>query len=249
MKLPALLSSLLLSTSLLTACGTDAEPDPDQDLNAEFSSADELHRARAISTALGFDYGMAYFVGAAYSGLDEPDGCPRIVTDGSVTTVTGGCDGDSGRFDGRIVLDNVPQLFGGEDANDPTKPQVLTFEAFETEDEDGAWTIDGEIRLADLTQVSAQLALGIDGLNASSDLRMTCEAQDCTAGAGSWVDVEGVGTASVSGTWNLDSDDPSGKVTLTGAEVLVVDLDAAADGCIPYSIDGAAAGELCDDEN
>ncbi len=246
MKLSAFLaSSLLLSTSFLAGCGADDPADPE--LDAVFSSADQLHRERAIGAALGFDFGMAYFIGGAYAGQDVPDGCPVVVTDGDRTTVTGGCDSDSGRVDGRIVLDNVPALFT-DDEPDPSRPQLLTFDAYVADDDDGRWAIDGTIRFDPAAgTLATDLGVELDGPAATTSLRMTGEdGEPWTAGDGSWIDVDGIGAAAVSGTWSLDSDAPSGRMTLTGAEVLVLDLEAAVDGCIPYTIDGAAAGELCD---
>ncbi len=239
--LPLLAASLLA----LPACGADDATDGT--LDATFSTADDQHRVRAIGSAVGMDYMISMFIASAYAGVDAPDGCPRSVVDGSVTTVTGGCDTDDGRVEGTVVIDNVPTFFG-EDTTDRTRPQTVEFDGYVAGAPDDQWAIDGSIRVDVDRAISAQLTVGTQGLFSTTDLRMTCtDIGACTAGAGSWADVDGIGRFAISGTWNLDEEAPAGRVTLTGAEVLVLDLDANANGCIPFTIDGEPAGELCNE--
>ncbi|MCA9677210.1 MAG: hypothetical protein H6709_06165 [Kofleriaceae bacterium] len=246
MKLSSFLasSSLLLATAAApAACGGGDSPPA---FDAHFKTASQEQIARAVSAGAGYDYGLAFFLGAAYSGIENPTGCPAVTVSGSVTTVTGGCDTDDGHIDGTIVLDNVPGLFGG-DAN-PTRAQSLTFEGWRmtSPDEDDV-AIDGTI-VVEAGHATVDLTVDLGGMVADSSFEMVCSTGDggpCGPADGGWIDVDGLGGAAVSGAWTL-GDPPSGKLTLTGADTFVLDFDnAGSDGCVPYAIDGAAAGELC----
>lgn len=248
MKHLLLASSLLLPTTLLAACSDDGGGDPTYD--ARFASADEATRARALAAAGGADYAVAYFVGSAYAGFDEATACPRVERSGSTTTVTGGCTNDDGtRYEGRIVLDNVAGFFSEDDSVDPTRSQQLDFEDFSIIDADGELLIDGsvEVRPAAEQRVVADLYAAFEGEGVHSHLDLTfTESGMSTLAAGSWIEVDGLGGARASGTFNMSTDTPAGALTLAGADTLVADFDAVEGSCVPLTIDGAPAGELCD---
>jgi hypothetical protein len=65
-----------------------------------------------------------------------------------------------------------------------------------------------------------------------------------SAVAGSEVRVAGLGVAEIEGRWSFGFDDtPSGRISLHGADVLEADFDRMANGCVPLTVDGKAAGQ------
>jgi len=136
----------------------------------------------------------------------------------------------------------------GEGEYDPTRATVITFAGYSSEDGDGVWTFDGTLRREPGNRLDLELTAGLDVGEAHSDLRIDCESaiMECTALDGSRIDVTGLGAAEVSGTWKLDQQDPRGSLILAGADVLELDFERATENCIPYSIDGEDAGEICD---
>lgn len=249
MKHLLLASSLLLPTTLLAACGDDGGAEPAYD--ARFASADEATRARAIGAAGGFDYAIAYLVGSSFAGAAAPEACPGVEVSGDTTTVTGGCTNDDGtRYEGRIVLENVAGFFSDGTDIDPTRSQLLDFEGFSIVDADGEWELDGsiELRPAAEQRVITDLYLAFDGEGVHSHLELAFEESGMsTLAAGSWIEVDGLGGARASGTFNMSEDAPEGALTLAGADTLVADFGAASNSCVPLTIDGAPAGQLCDD--
>jgi hypothetical protein len=239
----------LLSSSLLAACGDDP-PNPPNGSGARFADATEEQLGRAFMAGTGADATIAELIAGGYAAfpIDGSVSCPTITRDGDQTTVTGGCDlDDGGRIEGTVVFSNVRPLFG-EGEYDPELPTVITFTDYSSEDADGVWTFDGTVRREPGNQLSVDLRAGLDVGDAHSDLELDCESavMECTALDGSRIEITGLGAADVSGTWKLDQQDPRGSLILTGADVLELDFERATETCIPYSIDGEDAGELCD---
>lgn len=247
-----LLLPLLATSSLLTLVGCP-DSTPPAPITGQFGAADEVHLVRALMSASGTDAMIPWFIASGYASGEGLPSCPAIVRDGATITVTGGCDTDDGRVEGRLVMQNVPGLLGGGTDHDPDAPQVLTFEDFSVVDADGPLFLDGTTRTDPATRTTtSDLTIDVGGIWSRSKLTLTTGTDGrTTAAAGSLIDVEGLGEASVSGTWSLAKSAPSGQLTLTGEQVLVFEIaDAATDtDCIPYTIEGGDAGELCLTDN
>lgn len=232
-------SYTLLSTSLFlvatAACASDDTPA----LDATFADASDALLLRAQTAGVASDGVIAAFSTSGYAGVDSPAGCPRVITDGDTTTVTGGCTTEGGAtISGRAILTNVPSF----DEEAPSEgPSTFEFEGFRTSD---IFAFDGTVTFADDTVVIDLIAT-IDGIEATSSLRLTSAGKgNVTADDGSWIEVTGLGAAAVSGVWGF-GDPPTGTMTLDGADRITFDFDAATSECIPYSIDGTPAGSVC----
>lgn len=245
-RLARLFYSTLTATTLqLAACGGDAEPaDP-----AHFAQTTEVQRLRAITAAGGVDAAMGFFMASVMTSVPpESSTCPRITRAGDTFTASGGCTDDNGdRIEGRIVARNIPGFLGG--GNDPSKPATVTFEDFridDTSDENEDFTFDGTLSLAPDASMTADLHVTMQGLEVWSDATWRRGANDrSSADAGSAIELGGIGRAEIRGSWNMDSDSPAGALELHGADVLRANFDAVVNDCVPLTIDGAPAGQLC----
>jgi hypothetical protein len=249
-----LLASLLASSSLLSfaACGGGGgSVTPEYDAN--FSSADENHRGRAIMAALGFDAMIAELTVSGYAAFPEDSeaSCPTIAKNGDETTVTGGCTMDDGTsVEGTIVFSNVPALFGG--GYDPAKPTSIRFQRYAMSSLPGpdeeTYYYDGTIVREPSGKSTIDLTAIIGGIEAQTELELQCDDDLCTAAEGSWVRVRDLGTAGIEGSWSLDAQSPSGNLILEGKQMLDVDFASSTQQCLAYSIDGAEQPDLCDRE-
>ena len=240
----------LLSSSLLAACGDDGS-DPGEPANtARFADATAEQLGRAMAAAVGGDAMIAQFIAGGYAAFPidgSGPSCPSIARDGATTIVTGGCDlDDGGRVEGVLRFENVPPIFG-EGEYDPLAVTRIVFEDYRAIEADGSeWYFDGEILDAPSGRLSIDLTADIGTGRAHLDLELYCDDEpSCAAIEDSRIEVDGLGSASVGGTWSL-AEPPSGQVMLIGADELILDFDAATAECVPYTIDGEDAGELCD---
>lgn len=240
-----------LSTSLVLGACTD-ETDR---TTAKFSTADAAHLERALDVVGANDLAQLYLVGAFIAGTNQP-GCPSFVTTGNVTTVTGGCTTDDGaRLEGRFIATNMQGIFTTNPSYDPSKPSSVEAEAWTVTDPSapGPESIDGKVTVTNVGGVAGNGAalegaadVDLGGIAAHSELSFSCDATDlCTHGKDSWVDIDGVGAATLAGTWRFD-EPRTGTVTATGAETLVLDIGASTDECRMYRIDGGATQMVCD---
>jgi hypothetical protein len=236
---------LLASTPLLalTACGSDGGA-----RDATFAGADARHMTRAFMAATGLDTEIGVLLAQTYAATPETStGCPRIAHAGSRTTITGGCTTASGTpFAGSITVDNPPSSTPG--VHDPSKPTTIRFDGFSTTDsKDGLLAFDGNVTLTD-TNLAAELDVSYDHILTHSALELSHAGTLLTAAESSFVEVDQLGSAAVSGSWHLSSqkDTATGKVTLTGKDTVVFDLATVDDNaCFAYTINGAAAGKQC----
>jgi hypothetical protein len=238
--------SLLTATTFhLAACGGDPEPaDP-----IHFAQTTELQRLRAITAGASGDAAMGFFIGAIMTSVpQEQSTCPRITRSGDTLTATGGCTSDSGdRIEGRVVAKNVPGFLGG--GNDMSKPAVVTFEDFrmdDSSDDNEDFVFDGTVTLSPDASMTADLHVSMLGLEVWSDATWNRTAERTTARAGSAIELAGLGRATIEGSWNMDSESPAGALELHGTDVLRANFDAVANDCVPLTIDGAPAGQLCE---
>ena len=247
---PTRLTLATLSLSLFAACG-DADVDAPIRQTAIYSGVDDAHLQRTLDVLSARDVGTLLINGMAASG-DSRTTCPMIATSGPTTTVTGNdCVSEGGaRFAGRLVLTNVEPLFGSNPAYDPTKPSTIIAEDFTVTEGTAVDRLNGTLTLSaddgdGGRTFDAVLDATVDGIAAHSDLTYDCDATDlCTVIAGSWVDIDIVGAATVEGTFRRD-EPPTGAITAIGAETLVLDVAASTDRCHRFRIDGGAARELC----
>ena len=245
---PTLIAAL--SASLLVAACSD-ETDR---TTAKFSTADAAHLERALGVIGANDVGSLLIVGMFVAGSDEP-GCPSITTTGNVTTVAGGCNAEDGtRLEGQIVVTNVQGIFTSNPSYDPSKPSTVEAKDWTAIDVGApAQSITGKVTMTNTGGVAdnggtltGTVDADVDGIFAHSDITYTCDATDhCTHGGGSWVDIDGVGMAELSGTWGFD-EPRSGAITATGAETLVLDMAASTDDCRVFRIGGGANQMVCE---
>jgi hypothetical protein len=236
---------------LLAACADDPasrpppveEPPPE---GARFAGASLEQKQRALAAAAGADAAMGMLV-AGFLELTPPEStCPLVIRAGDTLTATTDCTDDSGnQLSGRIIAKNLPSLVDG--ASDPTLPIELTFEAYrlETASAEEGIALNGTLIFRpDGSQTSA-LTATLSGLEVATAATWRPGAgEQQTADASSTIELTGLGRARIEGSWSMDA--PSGALALRGADVLEADFDLAANGCVPLTVDGKAAGELCD---
>jgi hypothetical protein len=239
------------STSLLAvACSDDAEFD------AKYSTLSEAQLRNAVELIQLGDVGQLMTIGIFVSGANEPANCPSFVTSGNVTTVAGGCtDADGDRFDGKIVITNMQGFFVETPNFDPTKPSTVEATGFKVtnaatpDSPAGTDTLDGKVTMTPSADGSAtfvsEVDMTLDGVTSHSERSFTCDATDlCTEAEGNWLEISGVGSASLSGTYRRD-EPVTGTLTAQGAETLVIDVAAQTDECATIRIEGGAARQVC----
>jgi hypothetical protein len=251
------LTTTLLTTTVLGACGSDDEggrggPHLDPGGTATFASATEAQRTQAVEAANLSDFVLMEVVALDHILVPDldPGACPRVEIVGTVTTVTGGCtaiDADLGtetRIEGAFTVD---------DPGDYSRPLILTFSGFSSSGPDGQISIDGS------GSYQEDGALTIESLDATVDrgagkvhtkIVLTCDGDRlCTPDNRATIDIEGLGTASVEGAWavSISERDRSGEMLIQGVDRLELDFDGTtdSDGCVPMTVDGAAAGSAC----
>lgn len=90
------------------------------------------------------------------------------------------------------------------------------------------------------------LHVSMGGVEVWSDATWRRSAADrSSADAGSAIEITNVGRAEIRGSWNMDSENPAGALELHGADVLRANFDAVVNDCVPLTIDGAPAAQLC----
>ncbi|MCA9678526.1 MAG: hypothetical protein H6708_29515 [Kofleriaceae bacterium] len=232
-RAPWLIAFASLAASAALGCGDNLG------VEADLAGADAAHLRRAVGAASGGDALAAYALAAPLAGLDAPTACPAVVTTGATTVVTGGCQVDGKVVSGRIVLENVP---APDDDVDRSAVARITFEGYGV----GAELLDGTVeRTGDGARLDVELTATLDDVTAITSLSLTCDERGlCAAGDGALVDVDGLGVLDVLGAWR-NAPAAGGYLTLRGGAVMTLDLNALADGCAPYTLDGAAAGRLC----
>lgn len=229
----------------LAACGGDAP-------EATFSKATDLQKQRAITAGAGVDAALGFLMGSALSDAPAGAGCPTVTRSGDTVTATFNCtDADGERTDGKVIAKNVPGFFSGS-ANDPSKPAVVTFEGLaidDNSDDNEDMSLDGQVTLHPDGSMSAELSVTLAGIEVQSDATWIRTGDRSSASSGSSIDIGPLGLAEIQGSWNMDSDSPAGALELHGAEVLKADFDRIAGDCVPLTVDGLAAGQLCNDSN
>lgn len=239
---------IAVPAALFAAACTDDDPDgpveEPGDRNAVFSTADSATMRRVLRSIQGNDVLAVTVVGMSFSG-DDRAGCPAVVSEGPVTTVTGGCSNDEGvRVDGRLVLTNVRAL-GGNPAVDPTRPG--TIEAFGWQvTSDLAYRMDGRVVMTAVDgdpargqTLEADVDVELDGFPVHAELALVDDDQEfSTYQPGSWIHLDGIGSADLSGTFRATGVlGGNGVITATGAETLTYEVFQLGD-CDAYSIDG-----------
>lgn len=236
--------SLLSTAALLplAACGDDPASD-----GAHFAEASLAQKQRALSAAAGVDAASGMLVAFFLEAVPPESECPRVTRSGGTVTATTDCTDDEGhKLSGRIIAKNLPSLLGG--GNDPTKPIEVTFEGYRSDAGSAAESLafDGKLILHPDGSQIAQLTATMNGLEAVTDATWRPSAGErFTAVAGSTIEVTGLGVAEIEGSWSMSEEAPSGRLALRGADVLEADFGRMANGCVPLTIDGAAAGQLC----
>jgi hypothetical protein len=235
-----------LTLSALAGCPGGSDHD------ATFAEATPVQLERAFQAASGGDGGSAYIIGMFISQqTSEPGACPSIVTEGSTTTLTGGCTTDGGEvIEGRIVVENVPPFFSEDPDIDPEALQRVTYEDFSIEEGEEDVFVDGVVELDPVAQrVSVALTLRTLGVEVRSDLSLSCDDTDlCTPDGGAEIEIDGLGGAGIEGTWRLD-EPAEGSLTLRGADTVTYAIGEMVDECVPYTLADGSTGEVCDSDD
>ena len=206
-----------------------------------FAHATDAQIARAVNAGVGGDVALASFLAITYQLAPDGAGCPAISHDAQGNLhVQGGCTTPDGTtIAGSATFSNLPDLSGK--GNDPTKPSHLAFDGLTTTDATGTLRVDGAIDISD-SGATAALDMEVGGIATRDDLSFTCSGP-CTFASGATVETDGIGVASVAGSFSTQSP-ISIDVTMRGAD----ELDLTSDGnCIVYS--GAASGRICPSSN
>lgn len=232
--------SLAFSSLVLVACGSDTrelgEP-------ARFEAASEEQLMRTMTAAMGFDSLFVSFVAAGYaSAPDSTTGCPKIATEGSRRRVTGGCTSSEGeRIDGQMILENVPGLFG--EPIDPALTSSLEAIDFAMMSDEGPVRVDGTMSWQVGGESLASLDVEIGEINVFSGLRFSCPDNAC-AHVDSVVDVEDLGSATVTGTFAYSGENPQIAIEVTGADTLSIRNEGQ---CLSYLV-GSRSRTICSEE-
>ena len=253
MRLPALTVALLAA---LPGCDTgdtdDREVQPDSTVEPKdtFRDASPAQLRHAAAAASGADALTLGLLGAVYSQRDEPASCPRVATSGRVTTVTGGCtDEDGKRVDGTLVIDNLRPAFGDDPDIDRTAPARLTADELTLATDEGTVRFHG-MTISDPTANTLAIALAVTdgGSTRRGDLVVAVDPQDVfTATAGATIEVEGLGQASVEGTWRLEPQ--LGAFTLRIGESSAIFDVAASTECFHYVLSDGIPRNLCNEQS
>jgi hypothetical protein len=217
--------------SLFAACSDSSTG------NAVFTGRTQLQLARTVDAAASADVATAELMAVGYAGKADAPGCPQVVTSGTRLHVIGGCTIPGGpTISGEAYLTNVPGLLSSNDASQPAKAE---FDQLVLANPDGtSIRFDGTVSW---TATSTQVALEGDfaGLAARTDATIAC-----TAGACSYSDatiaVDGVGSATVTGTWSTDL--TSVALDVRGKDEMTI---SAANKCLSYAVNGASFGQIC----
>jgi hypothetical protein len=222
----------LSAFALLAACADSPSPAGG---DAVFTGRTQQQLARTVGAAAGVDVLVAEIAAQSYANTTSL--CPQVESVGASLHVSGGCTADDGTtISGDAYLTNVPDVTGG---NDPSQPAKAQFQHFVLVDSTGAsQTFDGSLSW---TATSAQVALATvpDGLGARVDASLACTASACTYASAS-IAVDGIGSATASGSWSLDYS--SVALDVRGKDDLTI---SAAGRCLSYAIDGKTAGQAC----
>ncbi len=200
---------------LIPACGDDLKP-------ADLSGASAAQLQAAVAAASGREaFGQAEQITGMTKG--DGNGCPAVEvrTDGSFV-ITGEC----GDYRGWVVIEPA------------TNGVRLTAEGFG----DATGTLSGVIDVA-LDRSALSVDLQTDGeIETITHLDMTCAPGGlCVPDDGAWVEIADIGRVDILGAWRPEP--AGGFLTLVGMQTLTLDFNA--DGaCIPYTLDGIAAGCL-----
>jgi hypothetical protein len=244
---PRFFLTAALSTSLFAAaCGGDDHS------TAKFTGADAAHLDRALSAIAGGDLGSVVLVGAFVAGTTQP-GCPAFAYANNVTTVSGGgCVNEDGvKLEGKFVITNMQGLFQEVPEYDPTKPSVVEAQDWKATAPDGTYdSIDGKVTMTPAAgaggAITGAVEARIDGIDTHTDAGWSCDATDlCSYAEDSWIDVDGIGAATLSGQFRFD-DPRTGAITATGAEILTLDVAASTDECRAYRIGDGALQMRCE---
>lgn len=249
MRLTTLLSYSIPATILFTvACGDGGTAG--EGGTAKFESATEAQRQRAVIAGGGIDGVLTYLNGSFLSLYPDDSACPTIAKAGDVITATFNCTMDDGkRVDGRLIATNVPSFLGG--GNDPTKASSVEAEGYVEHGATPAESVrlDGLVVVQPDQSMTIALTAQLSGISVVTDATFEAAANEqMTAAAGSSIEVDGLGSASIHGTWSMTSETPSGALELRGADALRADFDRTVDGCTPLTVDGKAAGQICNEQ-
>jgi hypothetical protein len=246
---------LLCSSLLLPACGgSDEEPGPENDIVfAEASASERQAVARAAIGERSFE-AMALLMSAEASSFMTLT-CPTRTENGTTVTLEAdGCTGANGAiYRGRIVAVNAPSLFS---PTVPTGPMSIEFDDFHMEKapfDTDLTAVHGTITRSEQAE-GLPYEAGVDATFVGAETVSLAMTMHCVpdgaitschiASSEAAGVVEGVGRFLVTGDLVM-AGHTSGSVALVGEDVLALDLDGAAGGCAPATIQEVATDRIC----
>jgi hypothetical protein len=240
-----LLASLLLAAA---ACHPDG---PTGRGDADFSAMTDEERTSAIRVAIGDPAGLPmYLFGTAELATGNDPACPsRRVSGDNVTYRAEACTNRLNvAYDGTLIGHNVPS-YAGDPPIVVTQPMSIEMRDWL---DDGAivdGTLDRSMALPGdgaLYTATATFTRDVEGVVTSYDVTADCthrdDGEDCALEG--FVELA-AGSFELEGDYATAGTTHRGRITLRGANTLVVDFDAAPEDCVPVAIDGRDAGEYC----
>jgi hypothetical protein len=254
-----------LAASIAAACGGSDGDAPKG--AASFAQASTAQREAAIRAGLGVGPAQG-FLALFMAELDHAQNpaCPsRTQVGDTIVYEASGCTGAvfGATYRGRAEATNSPftgGIFSEDSGADPTKPMELRFVDFHADRAEQKLALDGT-----LWQSSPEPEAGYtakshlvvdDGVAVRIDVDMSCApagaALRCTNDADARGEITALGDFAIAfdvAHQGEDDSEATGWLELRGEDVLRLSMSKDADGCLPYTIDGAAAGHMCPDES
>lgn len=236
------LSSSLFSMAALSGCAEQGVTPIEHDASFAHATSKQIERVYAASS--GLDLVQALLIADDLSGRNDPTACPAIVTKGTVTTVTGGCDTEEGRIEGSIVIRDMPDIHDLP-SDVPTEPGSIEFDIRGTTSDGDFSALEGRVELDPDSGIRGDFTLTFEGVTSTSRLELLFGIEEpVRVLAGSEMAHSELGGAGVEGTWRFD--ESSGRLVVRGADELVFDFARRTDdGCVPYAA-GENFGMVCD---
>lgn len=224
---------------------------------ADFSGLSAAQLDAALSAGLARCSLFASFA-FVYSDMDaaiteaSSAACPTTEVSGTMVRFTGGCTAtDSYTYGGLLEADNAGGLYA---AYEDGKETTLNFQdysmtdAYESWSFQGSWSVPSEsaaIRTVEDVALSCDVGGGTTfGTFGSIDCVAGEHGRECDLLEGMEGEVDGVGRFGLSGSFAATETGYDGRLQLDGMQTLVFELSEAAQGCIPYALDGVP-GEFC----
>jgi hypothetical protein len=236
-----LLTSLASLTALAAACSGSGTSG-----TARFADASQMQLARTVFAAVGGDVELAAFTPFVALG----NSCPVVSTSGNDTDVSGGCTDSNGvAYAGSAQFTDFQALAGSGSGT-----ATMTFDHFSATGSAASGTIegfpidayeyDGTAEMNTTTLSTTGFEATFLGISVTTTMDLTCTTTTCSFGDGATLDVTGLGSVDVRGTWSKAGTSASASMEIDGADTLT--LTPGGSNCLSYAISDGGSGQLCD---